>query len=380
MATNHGPHRLVFGETGEAAADDVDVAPALAPRREGDPRAATRGTARRAPWAGLLFAALLLAPGALSAGPPERATADRVGPGPAADPGSRRAVALTFDDLPATAVAGGDCDAATLLDLNRRLLAHLARFEAPATGLVTASRVCDELRGAVLPAALALWLDAGHDLGNHTFSHPDLDRTELEAYESDVIRGEAPVRRLLAERGRALRYFRHPLLHTGADRARKEAVDAFLAGRGYIVAPVTIDNQEWIFAAVYARAKQRGDGETMRRVASAYLPFMEEVFAFFEGWSREVVGREIPQVLLLHANELNADHLDELLGMMRRRGYVFVTLDDALRDEAYRSPDGYVGPRGLSWLHRWALARGMEPRQEPREPEWLSELLREGRR
>ncbi len=103
---------------------------------------------------------------------------------------------------------------------------------------------------------------------------------------------------------------------------------------------------------------------------------MEEVFAFFEQWSVEVLGREIPQVLLLHVNELNTDHLDRLLVMMRRRGYDFVSLDEALRDDAYRSEDGYVGPRGLSWLHRWALARGMEPREEPREPEWLAELFR----
>lgn len=292
---------------------------------------------------------------------------------------SRRAVAITFDDLPGTAVAGGNCDAATMLELNRRLLAHLEHFEIRAAGLVTESRVCDELREEVLPRVLSLWLDGGHDLGNHTYSHPDLNSTPLAEYERDIVRGERTVRRLLDERGRALRFFRHPFLHTGAEPATKQAVADFLQSRGYVVAPVTIDNQEWIFSAVYARAKESGDHETMRRVADAYVPFMEDVFAFFEAWSREVLEREIPQVLLLHANDLNADHVGSLIDMIRRRGYEFVSLEHALADEAYRSGDEYVGPRGLSWLHRWAIARGIEPKEEPREPDWLSELFRRGR-
>lgn len=289
---------------------------------------------------------------------------------------TQRSVALTFDDLPGTAVSGGNCEAVTLLEVNERLLSHLEGFEIPATGLVTASRACEELRAKLLPRILELWLEAGHDLGNHTFSHPDLNNTPLEDYKEDIIRGEQILRRVLEQQGRELRFFRHPLLHTGADTNTKQAVATFLGERGYRVAPVTIDNQEWIFAAVYTRAKQAGDHETMERVVEAYIPFMKEVFEFFEEWSREVLGREIPQVLLLHVNELNADHLPRLVRMMRRRGYEFVSLEQALRDGAYESEDAYAGPRGLSWLHRWALTRGMELRQEPREPEWLSELFR----
>lgn len=294
--------------------------------------------------------------------------------------GARRAVAFTFDDLPGTALAGGNCDAGALMTLNRRLLEHLERFAIPATGLVTESRVCDQLREDVLPQVLSLWLDAGHGLGNHTFSHLDLNTTPLDLYIRDIVEGERTVRHLLGAQGRELRFFRHPLLHTGADISTKEAVSRFLEARGYQVAPVTIDNQEWVFSAVYAQAKAAGDRDAMARVATAYVPFMEEVFAFFEDWSRTVLGREIPQVLLLHANELNADHLPRLAEMVRRRGYDFVSLEEALEDEAYGSEDGYVGPRGLSWLHRWAVARGLEPRQEPREPEWVAELLRSYRR
>ena len=90
----------------------------------------------------------------------------------------------------------------------------------------------------------------------------------------------------------------------------------------------------------------------------------------------EVLGYEPPQVLLLHANELNADYFDELAHMIQQRGYAFVSLEDALQDPAYRHEDAYTGPRGLSWLHRWALAKGLTPQEEPREPDWLGELFR----
>ncbi len=286
-----------------------------------------------------------------------------------------RAVAITFDDLPATSVAGGSCNEDALMDLTRRLLSSIVTQQIPATGFVTEGSICDDLREAVLPKILSMWLDAGAQLGNHAFSHFDINNVSLETYEQDIIRGEETTRRLLKQRGASLRYFRHPMLHTGPDQETKQALHTFLAERGYTVAPVTIDNQEWMFGNVYMRAKERGDRSLMGRVAEAYVPFMEEVFAFFEEWSVEVLGYEPPQVLLLHASELNADHFDDLAAMIKRRGYAVVSLEEALQNEAYRHRDGYVGPRGLSWIHRWAVAKGMEVTEEPREPKWLSDLF-----
>jgi peptidoglycan/xylan/chitin deacetylase (PgdA/CDA1 family) len=260
--------------------------------------------------------------------------------------------------------------------LTDRLLAHLRNHQVPATGFVTESRICDRLRDVWLPKLLSMWLDEGVELGNHTFSHLDINDVPLERYKQDILLGEKTTRRLMDERGLTLRYFRHPFLHTGADEATKRELNDLLAEQSYAVAPVTIDSQEWVFAAVYMRAKERNDSEMMERLAEAYIPFMERVFQFFESWSVKVMGYEPPQVLLLHANELNADHLGALVEMLKKRGYRFVSLDEALKDKTYRLPDGYVGSRGLSWIHRWAVAKGLEVEEEPREPEWLGELLR----
>jgi hypothetical protein len=136
---------------------------------------------------------------------------------------------------------------------------------------------------------------------------------------------------------------------------------------------VTHDNAEWIFALAYERATGRGDAPAAARIAEAYVPYMERKLDYWERQSVRLFGREIPQVLLLHANRLNADGLPALVGMLRGRGYRLVPLDQALRDPAFDSPDSYAGPAGISWLHRWALTRGREfvlP-AEPTAPEFV---------
>ncbi|HYE15006.1 MAG TPA: polysaccharide deacetylase family protein [Pyrinomonadaceae bacterium] len=294
--------------------------------------------------------------------------------GRAASAQTARQVAVTFDDLPST-----HGDLARTRDLNLRLLASLKRNGVPAVGFVNESRLYRRGEMDARTALLAAWLDAGHELGNHTFSHILIDRHTLEEYKEDVMRGETVTRMLLGERGRRLRYFRHTQLRTGPTEEYRRGLSGFLRGRGYTVAPVTIDNQEWVFADVYARAIARGDRATMKRVGDAYVPFMESVFDFFERLSVETFGREVRQTLLLHANEINADYFDALATMMKRRGYSFITLEEALKDPAYSLPEAQ-SKTGLSWIHRWRLAKGLELKMEPREPDWLAELHRAGAR
>jgi hypothetical protein len=112
----------------------------------------------------------------------------------------------------------------------------------------------------------------------------------------------------------------------------------------------------------------------MRRVADAYVPYMEEMFGFYERLSTDLFGREIPQVLMLHANALNAERFGQLARMMERRGYKFISLEEALKDKAYEMPDTYTGPTGISWLQRWAITRGGEFRKEPYLPPFMRQF------
>jgi peptidoglycan/xylan/chitin deacetylase (PgdA/CDA1 family) len=289
---------------------------------------------------------------------------------------AERSLAVTFDDLPGNEAALVSSDPDALAATTRRLLAVFAAHRIPVVGFVNEGKLVREgettQQAEARSAMLKLWVDAGLELGNHGYSHLDLNRTPLAAFEADVTRGEPVTRRLLEASGRRLRYFRHPFLHVGLELEKRRAFEAFLAQAGYRVAPVTIDNDEWVYAAVYADAQRRGDRALADRVGTDYLRYMAEVFAFFEDVSRRLTGREIRQVLLLHANALNAEYFGRLADAIEARGYRYLTLDDALTDEAYRLPDSYVGEWGISWLHHWELGAGRKRSPSPDPPEWVT--------
>jgi peptidoglycan/xylan/chitin deacetylase (PgdA/CDA1 family) len=287
-----------------------------------------------------------------------------------------REISVTFDDLPA---AYGNDNLERLTYVTKRLLLSIKSNNVSAIGFVNENKLHKRGEMNARTALLRMWLDAGLELGNHTFSHINIDNVPLGAYEKDIIRGETVIRKLLAEKGMRLKYFRHPQLHTGPTLAYKKGLEQFLAARGYTIAPVTIDNNDFMFGALYGDAKVRGDTETMKRVADAYVAYMETVFDFFERLSLDSLGHEVKQTLLLHANDLNADHFDDLVLMMKRRGYTFISLGDALKDKAYELPDAQV-MKGLSWIHRWRLAKGMPLRMEPSEPEFIRQLFSARRR
>ena len=287
-----------------------------------------------------------------------------------------RSVAVTVDDLPAPRAGVVANDPAALREVTGRLLAAFREQEVPAVGFVNEGKLFLDGEGPAAAEArtalLEMWVDAGLELGNHTYSHRSLNTTPLEEFQADVVRGEPVTRRLLAASGRELRYFRHPFLQVGLELGKRRAFESFLAGRGYTVAPVTIDNDEYMYAFVYADALRRGDAAAAARVGADYLRYMEEVFSFVEGVSRRLLGREIPQVLLIHANTLNADHFGALARAVKARGYRFVRLEEALADGAYRRPDDYVGRWGVSWLHHWELTERGERSPSPDPPEWLT--------
>jgi peptidoglycan/xylan/chitin deacetylase (PgdA/CDA1 family) len=253
--------------------------------------------------------------------------------------------------------------------MTKKLLGKIRANHIPTIGFVNEGMLYEPGEFKARVAILRMWLDAGLELGNHTFSHMDLQTAPLDAYEADVIRGESVTAGLLRGKGKGLRYFRYPYLHVGRDLATRRAVEKFLAERGYTVAPVTLNNQGYIFAAVYARAVARGDRGTAKRVGQAYLSYMEQVFDYYEKLSVDVLGYEVKQVLLLHADALNADCFNALVRMMRARGYSFVSLGQALRDKAYRLPDSYSGEGGVSWIHHWAFTMGKKAPRGPEAPD-----------
>jgi peptidoglycan/xylan/chitin deacetylase (PgdA/CDA1 family) len=293
-------------------------------------------------------------------------------------PPPERTVAVTFDDLPAPPAGVVANDVASLKELTSKMLSAVRAHSIPAVGFVNESKLFVEgagpgdVDGRI--GLLRMWLDAGLELGNHTYSHRDLNTMPLDQFQADVLRGEAVTRKLLKEKGQRPRYFRHPFLHVGADLKVRRAFEVFLSHHGYTVAPVTIDNDEFVYAAAYAKALRRGDTVAAGRIADDYLRYLDQVFTFYEDVSRRVTGREVPQILLLHANTLNADRFHAVAEALKRRGYTFVSVAHALEDPVYRLRDEFVGAPSNSWFNHWEVTAGRPPVPTPAPPEWISLL------
>lgn len=291
-----------------------------------------------------------------------------------------RQMAVTVDDLPFVTMSTGDREPGGLKPRTARLLKTFTQHDIPAAGFVNARKLFNGKTGnknRIL--LLQMWLDAGMELGNHTYSHPDYHRITFAEFKQDLIKGEQVIKEMLRRNGTPLRYFRHPFLHTGNTAEKRKQLDDLLSRRGYTAAPVTIDNSEWMYARAYHNVLANGDKNQLKRIVDSYLDYMDRKIRYFEDQARALFGRDIRQVLLIHANELNADHFGRLAALIKKRGYVFITLDKALQDPAYKSADTYIGRGGISWIHRWALTEGKRGeffKGEPEAPGFIKKLAR----
>jgi peptidoglycan/xylan/chitin deacetylase (PgdA/CDA1 family) len=284
-----------------------------------------------------------------------------------------RRIAITIDDLPWATL--GDETPPTMAGYHAKLMAALKAGGAPVVGFVNEGKLVSN--GKVDTARVHMlrdWLDAGTTLGNHTQNHADLHAVGMEEYESQVMRGETFLRPLLAERGQAPKWFRHPYLRAGRTAEDKATLAEFLGAHGYRIAPVTVDTSDWVYAAAYRKAIPLKDEATLAKLRAEYVPYMLAKVDYFEQQSIALLGYNLPQILLMHANELNADCYGALLEGLRRRGYSFIDLETAVQDPAYQRADAYTGKWGPSWIHRWAIGEN-KPKEffagEPKVPQWV---------
>jgi len=284
-----------------------------------------------------------------------------------------RHIAITIDDLPWA--RPGDETPPTLFEYHAKLMAALKAGGAPVIGFVNEGKlVSGDKVDTARVHLLRDWLDAGATLGNHTQNHADLHAVGMDEYESQVMRGETFLRPLLEERGQKPQWFRHPYLRAGRTPEDKATLAEFLRVHGYRIAPVTVDTSDWVYAAAYRKAIAAKDEATLVKLRAEYVPYMLSKVDYFEQQSIALLGYNLPQILLMHANELNADCYGALLEGLKGRGYDFIDLETAMKDEAYKRPDAYTGKWGPSWIHRWAIGEN-KPKEffagEPKVPQWV---------
>lgn len=287
-------------------------------------------------------------------------------------PAQVRKVAITIDDGPAV---GAGNDLAAYQRIQAGIVSCFKAEQVPVIMFVNERQLNVDGQRDARVQILHNWLDAGFDLGNHMYSHPQLAQMQLWQFEDDLIKGEVLMRPILEARGKKLVWFRHPYLNTGSGPEFFREFHEFLAKRGYRVAPVTVDYKDYSYAGVWSRLMRDGKKADADRVYKALVEAVDKGFEYFEKESREVLGYEVAQTLLIHCNELESVSLRDSIAVMRKRGYTFVTMEEAMRDPAYGRPDVYLGPGGTGWIRRWSTMMGRPPSGgAPQMPAWISEL------
>ncbi|HEM7245515.1 TPA: polysaccharide deacetylase family protein, partial [Legionella pneumophila] len=187
-------------------------------------------------------------------------------------------IAITFDDLPASIEESIEEQAL----INQRIVNALIKYRVPAIGFVNEGKLYRTNETQEKINLLKLWVDNGFDLGNHTYSHLSLSSLTSEQFKAEVINGSKISKQLMQSAGRQYHYFRHPYLDTGKTLEIRSKFESFLKNEGYLVAPVTIDTDDWKFNQQLHEFPQNKD-----KIIQSYLKHTRAKFAFYESASKQ---------------------------------------------------------------------------------------------
>jgi peptidoglycan/xylan/chitin deacetylase (PgdA/CDA1 family) len=263
-------------------------------------------------------------------------------PAQAATPSSGGKICVTFDDLPVVRVHDQD----ERREITDQILAALDEFHVKAAGFV----IGDNIEGDY--DLLRAWLEAGHVLGDHTYSHTDINEVPASLYIRDIKKGQQAIEDILTEAKQRGRYFRYPFLHYGNTYETKKTVSDYLETEGYAIAHVSVDTDDFAYNLQYEKIYKSADSIELVRLGNEYIDHIMERLHESEKLAKDLLGRKIRQIVLLHANRINGAYLSDLLSELSAEGYKFISLDQALADPVYSIPESYAGPQGLSYLER----------------------------
>ena len=201
-------------------------------------------------------------------------------------------------------------------------------------------------------ALLRPWDNAGHLIGNHTYSHQSLNDTELtvQQYTNDILRAE----KILSQFKHFQKYFRFPLLREGDTAAKRDGIRTFLAQAGYRVGHVTIDTDDWIVDARLSDRLRKQPTADVKPYRDFYLTHMWDRAQYYDSLSNQVLGRSVKHTILVHFNLVNGLFLNDLIGMFKSKGWQLIDSADAFTDPVFSAKPNVL-PAGQSII--WGLAK-----------------------
>jgi peptidoglycan-N-acetylglucosamine deacetylase len=286
----------------------------------------------------------------------------------AAEP--RLKVALTFDDLP---LNGTQPPGITISQITRDTLKVMKRLKLPPSyGFINAWKLEGNADAA---EALKLWVASGNPLANHTYRHLSLSTNSADEFQLEIKRNE-PVLELLMPAGgeHDWRWFRYPYLHEGDTLEKRRAIRAFLAANGYRIAQTTLDHEDYLWNSAWAACLAKPDAASFQWLRESYLAEAARWFRVERDLSRQVFGREINHVMLLHLGAFSSTILPDLVAWLTKEGYEIVTLEEAQSDPIYAMDPDVADANGGTLTDLFVQARKIPWPDMPDKPR---EKLRE---
>jgi peptidoglycan/xylan/chitin deacetylase (PgdA/CDA1 family) len=267
-------------------------------------------------------------------------------------PATAQQLAITWDDLPAH---GPLPPGETRVEIARKIISAMQQAKLPPVyGFVNGVQTENEPDSTPV---LQLWRDAGLPLGNHTWSHMNLNANPLADWEQDVIRNEPILQKYMGDAD--WRWLRYPFLAEGDTAPKRAEARRFLAGRGYKVATVTMGFGDYLYNEPYARCVSKKDTAAIGRLETSYLAAADAAIVYSRSMSKALYGHDIPYVLLMHVGAFDARMLPRLLSLYRERGFSFVTLEQAESAPFYRNAIDPSQPSSADSLETAIAARGL---------------------
>jgi peptidoglycan/xylan/chitin deacetylase (PgdA/CDA1 family) len=279
--------------------------------------------------------------------------------GPAAN--APASVALTFDDLP---VHGPLPQGLSRVDIARSIIRALQAAQAPpAYGFVNAKRMAEDPGSAQV---LQVWRDAGFPLGNHTFSHMDLHTNSADAFEQEILADETTLKTYMGDGD--WHWLRFPYLREGDTSEKYHAVRTFLKEHGYKVAEVTLSFADYAYNDPYARCLAKNDTKAIEWLKKSYINGATEDLSRGQEMAKQILGRDIKHIMLLHIGGFETVMLPELLELLKQRGFKLITLPEAASDPAYAIEPGLQSNWAGTFLDQLRIAKHIPEPQHSKDP------------
>ena len=277
---------------------------------------------------------------------------------------AQKQMVITIDDLPYN---GRDQNIALARESVNSFTEHLRRAGVGATAFITVQNILIDDEVDERLQLMELWKNAGVEIENHGYRHLSHNKVAPEDYYEDILFAELFLENEVKDESRQVRYFRAPYNHIGADSLKALELMEFLKTRNIQIVPFTLEHGDYIYNRVYLHYLNSGNSKRAEEIRSEYITQLGRSLKFVEDLALETFNQRIPQILLIHANAINAVSIDEMINFLKQEGYTFISLEHALKHEVYNTDGIYPSPWGFSWIHRWRNAMGLsnELRHEP---------------